>query len=185
MITAAVPVDDSYSPARRERCFWATLSGNLNGNFSVSPRPALNDKATAFWTRLKSPSCCLAATQHVRSRLAHINSTKSFSFLWSPWFFAAASHLRFAIRSFFNDFSACLAFDSQMQVLQRRKWKTQIWRRRCAFHCSASMCVCVGIDWYCIRENFVGTTRARKLVIAKPSFASFLLRFGGLCAILA
>lgn len=177
MIGAAVPADESYSPARREGCFRATISGNLNGNFSVSPRTALNDKTKAFWTRLKSPSCCLAATQHVRSRLAHINSIKSFSFLWSPrcavlFAAAAASHLRFAIRSFFNDFSAFVAFDTQMQVLQRRKGKTQIWRRRCAFHCSpVSVCVCVSIDWYCIRENFVGITRSRKLAIAKPSFA--------------
>lgn len=32
-------------------------------------------------------------------------------------------------------FSAFVAFDIHMQVLQRRKGKTQIWRRRCAFHC--------------------------------------------------
>lgn len=187
MIGAAVPVDDSYSPARREGCIWATLSGNLNGNFSVSLRLALNDKANAFWTRLKSPSCCSPATQHVRSRLAHINSIKYFSFLWSPCFFAAASHLRFAIRSFFNDFF----LPSLLSIVRCRCYKEEnerrrfggavahsIVSRRCAFEC-------VGIDWYCIRENFVGTTRARKLVIAKPSFAPFLLRFGGLCATLA
>lgn len=38
-------------------------------------------------------------------------------------------------------FCAFAAFDIPMQVLQRRKGKTQIWRRRCAFHCSPGECV--------------------------------------------
>lgn len=61
-----------------------------------------------------------------------------------------------------------------MQVLQRRKWKTQIWRRRCAFHCFlARLCVCelVSIDIAFARIWLWAHTRSRKHVIAKPSFA--------------